>query len=201
MGEFTIIGTAKRNVEYDMVDCIVTFRALEDEPYEASVKAMDECERFLKEMRTLGLDSRNVILKDDCLDEENYRDDLKYESIRKIVVRIQFNMELVNTIRSILNKGLYRAEFDIRYSFSKEKEIRDILQKEALLNSRRQAFELAKTMGLEVKGIHSFKAYNSSDYVYVIENCMYEQCFCLSARGYEESNKLKASTVLCRGLL
>ena len=74
---------------------------------------------------------------------------------RRLEIRIPFNMSVINRIRQIVDENEYSIEFSLNYEMSNESEIREKLIKEALLDSKKKAEELAATLGLKVVDVES----------------------------------------------
>ena len=74
---------------------------------------------------------------------------------RRLEIRIPFNMSVINRIRQIVDENEYSIEFSLNYEMSNEYEIREELIKEALLDSKKKAEELAATLGLKVVDVES----------------------------------------------
>lgn len=110
---------------------------------------------------------------------------------RRLEIRIPFNMSVINRIRQIVDENEYSIEFSLNYEMSNESEMREELIKEALLDSKKKAEELAATLGLKVVGVESLKTYNKSGKIYVAKDRMAVPAR-LEAPQFLRSNKLQA---------
>ena len=100
-------------------------------------------------------------------------------------------MSVINRIRQIVDENEYSIEFSLNYEMSNESEMREELIKEALLDSKKKAEELAATLGLKVVGVESLKTYNKSGKIYVAKDRMAVPAR-LEAPQFLRSNKLQA---------
>lgn len=192
MGIFKIDGNAKKTVNYDVAVINIEFVATEKTSFTASAKVMEYCEMFLGEIEKAGMNPAIFTLEDDTVSEENYRDDDKIEATRNIQVKVPFKMEIINAIRDILDYEKYDFHFNLDYELSNEDELKDELLKEALLDSKKKAEQLAETLGMKVKGIESVETdvvryYGAVDWML----CEKERGF-LTAPERTKSNVLKA---------
>lgn len=110
---------------------------------------------------------------------------------RRLEIRIPFNMSVINRIRQIVDENEYSIEFSLNHEMSNESEIREELIKEALLDSKKKAEELAATLGLKVVGVESLKTYNKSGKIYVAKDRMAVPAR-LEVPQFLRSNKLQA---------
>ena len=69
-------------------------------------------------------------------------------------------MEVINRIRQIIDENEYSTRFHIEYELSNEDQIREELLKEALLDSKKKAEDLAEALNMTVIGVKSVEAYS-----------------------------------------
>ena len=191
MSIFKIRGQAQKVVTYDIVEIEISFVAKNKDSYIASKKALEESDRFLNEVNSIGLSAETFVLSDDRT-SEGYRDDGEFKSTREIGIRVPFNMEMINQIRNILDEGRYAAEFNLNYEYSKMDELHRELLTEALRDSKANADALANSMNMKVKGIDSI---NVEEKEAVTMDWMEQECTTLCRRKGSpliESDKLKA---------
>lgn len=194
MGVFEIYGNAKRIVNYDVAVIKIEFVASEKTSFAASAKVMGDCENFLTKIEKSGMDSAAFMLEEDEVTEKSYIDDGKIEATRCILIKIPFMMERINLIRDILDTEKYDIHFELDYELSNEDRIREELLKEALIDSKKKAEQLADVLGMQVKGVKSVETYRRSrdsvemDWMENYEPGTYFDC----ETEHPKSNALKA---------
>ena len=191
MGTFQINGSAERKINYDVVLIELTFAESDSSSHMASKIVMRECEQFLEKLEAEGIPAESIALDNDSVSENSYRDNNKMNAKRRLEIRIPFNMSVINRIRQIVDENEYSIEFSLNYEMSNESEIREELIKEALLDSKKKAEELAATLGLKVVGVESLKTYNKSGKIYAAKDMMAVPA-CLEVPQFLRSNKLQA---------
>ncbi len=158
MGVFEIRSKAEREVAADIAEISITFKASGTRTDKVSGSVMDACERFLGEISELGIDPKDVHMTDDVVSSQyNYRDNEKEDARRRLEIIMSVDMKLINALRSILQKGEYDFIFLVEQRISNVEEIHRELVKEALLNSRKSAEDLAESMGMKVDSIESLE--------------------------------------------
>ena len=155
MGSFEIVGEVKREITYDIINIKIDFQAEADMASEASERAIKECERYLGELGSFGVDISEIRLYNDDVETANgYLDKAKkYKASRKIGIKTDFDMGIVNNLRLLLVEGKYQAEFDFSYSFSDIEKIRTEMLDEALQQAKNKAYDLAEKLGCKIEGI------------------------------------------------
>lgn len=191
MGLFEIHGQAEKMVNYDIAVINITFTESGATSHLASKMVMRECEQFLEKMNSEGIKVADIILDDDTVSEDRYRDNNSVKASRGLIIRMPYDMAAINRIRQIIDENEYSIEFDLDYELSNEASIHDELLKDALLDSKRKAELLANSMGLTVKGIDSVETYTRSSGK--MDWCEQEvaRC-CIEAPQFLMSNQLKA---------
>ncbi len=158
MGTFEIRSKAEREVAADVAKIGITFKSSGTRTDKVSADVMDACERFLGEIAELGIEPKDVHISDDAVSSMySYRDDDKEDARRRLEITTAIDMKLINTLRSILQKGEYDFFFSVDQSIANKDEIHRELVKEALLNSRKSAEDLAESMGMRVDSIESLE--------------------------------------------
>ena len=108
-------------------------------------------------------------------------------------------MQLVNTIRSIIESGFEDVSFTTLYSVSNETELNQQLLKEPISDSRNKADFLASSMGLRITGVDSANLSGDEDVYDLAKDedeeedrvCYMRKC----ASAYPLSDKLKPNKV------
>ena len=190
MSIFRIKGQAQKTVRYDRAEVRITFVSLNKNSYEASQKVMSDCEKFLEDVKNLGISAEQFTLDYDRNDM-SYGDEDEFSANRSIKIRIPFNMELINQIRELLDEGKYSFRFDLNYELSNREEIHCQLLADALKDSKRTAELLAQTMDMKVIRIESVNVDDIE--TGMINDMEYERyTLCCRTSSYTESNNLKA---------
>ncbi|MBO4898902.1 MAG: SIMPL domain-containing protein [Lachnospiraceae bacterium] len=158
MGVFEIRNKAERMVAADIAEISITFKASGTRTDKVSGSVMDACERFLGEIAELGIEPKDVHISDDEVSSlYNYRNEEKEDARRRLEIVTAVDMKLINSMRSILQKGEYDFIFNVDQRLSNEAELHRELVKEALLKSEQSAQELAASMGMRVESIESLE--------------------------------------------
>lgn len=192
MSIFEIQGQAKRNVNYDIAVVSITFTEKGENSYLASKAVMRECEQFFEKLDVDGITSSNAVLGDDSVSEDRYADSSKVIANRKVEFRIAFNMEVINRIRQIIDENEYSTRFQIEYELSNEDQIREELLKEALLDSKKKAEDLAEALNMTVIGVKSVEAYSKLNGRTEGIACERSICDYMGVPQFSHSNKLQA---------
>lgn len=173
----------------------INFLASGNVTFDVSDKTLKDCETFLTEIEKIGIKPSSFSLDNDEVTGDTYRDDSDYESERCIKLEIPFDMVIINSIHELLNTNKYNAEFEIDQKLSNEKKIRMELINEAVLDSKEKAEKLAKTLGMNVKGIESMATEESYDNYFYMEQ---EQCrgMMMSKNLSKKSNELKSKDTM-----
>lgn len=154
MSIFKIEGNAKRKVVCDMATIRITFKASGRNAYEVSQKVMKECDEYLDELGNIGINLEKIEYDEDSVVESRYDNDKVYAE-RSIIINIPFEMKMINYVQTILQNGKYDYELDIDACVSNRKEVKRELTKEALLDSKKEAEQIAEALGIQLKGIDS----------------------------------------------
>ena len=157
MGKFEIEGYAKRKVKCDLALVHVTFRALGISAHELSKKVMDECDDFIKLMSKLGINPQNIQYQSDRTDTHSYNNNNELESKREIIIRIPFDVRILNRIQGALQHGRYNYTMYVDGDISYRHQVLAELSQEALNNSKDIAEKLAASSDMRVKGIESIR--------------------------------------------
>ena len=197
MSIFEITGISERRINYDIAIIKITFLASGKVTYDTSAKTLKDCEMFLEEIEKIGIKPSSFSMDNDEVTEDRYKDDYDYDSERCIKLEIPFDMVVINSIHELLNTNKYNAEFEMNHKLSNEKKIRTELINEAVLDSKEKAEMLAKTLGMNVKGIKSMATDNEyGNYSYT----EHEDCrrIAVAAGLSEKSNELKSKDTMIR---
>ena len=208
MSVFEIEGVAKREVECDIADIGITFKASGDNSHEASQKVMDQCDSFIERICKAGMKAKDFSYDEDTVNESRYNNERRVYAERSINARIPFDMKNLNFIESILQEGKYDYELSVEGDLSNRAELRTELSKQALLNSKKEAEQLAEVLGIKVKGVDSIRQDRWGDREDTDYLCGEELTLCspmcapprasddIGSKKIEESVKLKIKWIL-----
>lgn len=157
MSVFEIEGVAKREVDCDIANIEISFRASGKNAYEVSRKVMEQCDSFLEMVNKAGIKSKDFSLGDDTVNEARYSDEYDVYAERSINVKIPFDMKNINFIQETLQDGKFDYEISIDGDLSNRSKLHTELSKEALIYSKHEAEQLAEVLGLKVKGVDSIR--------------------------------------------
>ena len=157
MGKFEIEGYAKRKVKCDLAIVHITFKASGTRAHELSKKVMDECDNFIKEISKLGIKAKDIQYDEDRTDSRRYDNEIVYETERKIIIRLPFDVRMLNRIQGALQRGKYNFTMYVSGDISYRHQLLAELSQEALNNSKDIAEKLATSSNKSVEGIESIR--------------------------------------------
>lgn len=192
MSIFNIEGFAKREVECDIANIEITFRATGKNSHEVSGKVMGQCDSFLEMMIKAGIKAESFSFEDDSVDESSYDDSYKVCAERSVSLRIPFDMKKINFIQSTLKSGKFDYELSVDGDLSNKAEIRSELSKEALKNSRQEAEQIAEVLGIKVKGVEFISQIGWEEDE---ANCICEKEVCLERVTPRPSNNIGSKKI------
>jgi len=143
MGKIKIIGTAQRNVPYDVMNITITFNSWEKTPSAALSHVDEQCERFLSLLKEDGFDIHKLRMSDTKLSQDRVKNDddddeenewLRLEATANIDIKIpvKYDMSVLNHIKEILKKENFDADLSIYNYISNILDIHKELLKEAI---------------------------------------------------------------------
>lgn len=198
MGKLEVRGSASKTVDYDLMRIKLDFHAKENTAKEASQKVMHECEELLGVLKKGGIDISNISLSKDSVDRSvDYHNDGEreyYRANRILEIESEFNMKMINNIRSITNSSNAQVGFHVDYELSNEEAIRQELLTEALKDAKRQAEVMAQAIDQKVVGLISAdKNVPKQDLVFVGEVLCMSLCCEQEVETYDNSDELSPS--------
>lgn len=142
MGKLEVRGNASKTVDYDLMKIKLDFHAKEKTATEASQKVMRECEGFLGILKKGGVNISNISLSNDSVDRSvDYHNDGEreyYRANRILEIESEFNMKMINDIRTITNeKPLEVVEAYVRENTTELVDSLDVQKKIAQLQEKR----------------------------------------------------------------
>ena len=204
MGELTVRGSASKRVDYDLMIIDLIFHSKENTAKEASQKVMHECEEFLKVLEKGGVDISEISLSKDSVETAMaYNNDYDrewecYKANRSLRIESEFDMKMINAIRSITNNSGAQVEFNVKYKLSNEEAISQELQFEALRNAKKQAEEMAQAIDQKVIGLISAdkNGLSNKELEQFINAVSMRLCCEQTDETYDHSDKLSSSNIL-----
>lgn len=157
MGKFEIEGYARRNVKCDLAVLHITFRAVGVNAHELTKKVMEECDGFIESLSKLSIKPQEIQFVGDRTDTRGYNEEQELVAKREIIIRIPFDVRLINRIQGALQKGKYNFTFYVEGDISYRHRLFTELSQEALNNSKDIAEKLAASSDMRVKGIESIR--------------------------------------------
>lgn len=203
MGKIKIIGTAQRNVPYDVMNITITFNSWEKTPSAALSHVDEQCERFLSLLKEDGFDihklrmsdtklSQDCVKNDDDDDEENEWLRLEATASIDIKIPVKYDMSVLNHIKEILKKENFDADLSIYNYISNILDIHKELLKEAIEDSKAKAEIIASTMNQKIIGIAKVLFGDKYGRIETEEDFFEEHVHAL--RGSSLSDELSADT-------
>ncbi len=160
MGKLEVRGIATRTVDYDRMKIKLDFQAKESAAAEASEKVMRECEGFLNVLKKHGIDISSISLEQDSVahssDYNGNGERIEYYRARRgLEIDVNFDMKVINTIRTITNNSNSQIDFHVDFALSNEDTIRQELFMEALKDAKMQAELMSAVIEQKVVGLIS----------------------------------------------
>ena len=202
MGKIEVEGYAKRTVDYDLMEITIGFNEFEKTAEKSSKKVMEDCEKFLGELKRSGMDISAIRLDEDKVRSTSRyfsgKEQEGYGASRRLELTTSFDMKVINGLRNLANKMNLPASFDVQYRLSNATDIREELRLEALKNAKAQAELIAQTIDMKVKGLLSvnkreFKDMECESLMCLAEGEIDDLFECESA--YEYSDELQSTTI------
>lgn len=199
MGKLEVRGNSSKTVDYDLMKIKLDFHAKEKTATEASQKVMCECEEFLGTLKKGGVDISHISLSKDCVDRSvDYHNDGEreyYKANRILEIESEFDMKMINDIRTITNSSNAQVGFHVDFELSNEDAIRQELMTEALTDAKKQAEVMAQAIDQKVVGLISAdKNAPKQESVYVGEVLCMSLCCDDVEETYDNSNELSPSS-------
>ncbi len=202
MGKIKIIGTAQRNVPYDIMDITICFNSWEKTPSAALNHVDEQCEKFLSLLKSEGFELNKIRMKNTELSQNRVKssnddDDDEYEWLKleatasmDISFPIKFDMELLNHIKDIIKSGDFDSNLNVDYHVSNIFDIHKELLKEAIEDSKSKAEIITSTMNQKIIGIDKVLFGDKYGRINTEEDFFEEKVHCLGESHL--SNELSA---------
>ena len=162
MGKLTIEGRASGEYAYDLMDVSVEFSGKAETPSNALKNLIEQCEKFLAAITGNGIPMENIRMDSDSVQDDSYGDDEEdsYQATRKIIIRIPFNMDLLNSFLKVIEEENLMAELEQEHIMSNEEEIRKELIQKAIQDANDKASCYLAGLNQKITGIDSIRTGN-----------------------------------------
>lgn len=167
MGTIRTTGKAFREVEYDKMKITMTFNTRDRRSKDAIRKVTEECELFLGELKKIGVDissvrgGRNNVSRT----HSSYDSDKGTDAVRTISWESDYDLKLIDAVMMLSKNGSYDIDINIDPRYSKKSDLCKELMKEAVLDAKVVADNLAEALGTKVKCPAKVNASGDYDYI------------------------------------
>ena len=201
MGKIKIIGTASRDVPYDMMEVTIKFHSWDKSVTNAVNKTDTLCDDFLNVLLENNFDISKIHMGDIEINQKKVSNDSAGEPLRlsvstnkSIIIPTPFNMNCLNFLKDTVKDMGADANLSVNYFYSNTSDIDNALIEEAIADSRKKAEIAAKAIGQHIIGI-SEATINKSNNRYSDDNKSYDLCDPFAILSYDSpTNKLSANT-------
>ena len=151
MAKIEVRGYAEKEVNCDLVEVTVTFKAKEKTVARASEEVMKQSEVFLKRLKGKGINVDEIHFQEDSIDESrSYREEQFTIAKRTIQMIFPFAMDFMNYIMELIQNHGGDVEYETEYRLSMQEELHVELRNEAMLDAKKKAEDIATTLGMSV---------------------------------------------------
>ena len=201
MGKIKIIGTASRDVPYDMMEVTIKFHSWDKSVTNAVNKTDTLCDDFLNVLLENNFDISKIHMGDIEINQKKVSNDSAGEPLRlsvstnkSIIIPTPFNMNCLNFLKDTVKDMGADANLSVNYYYSNTSDIDNALIEEAIADSRKKAEIAAKAMGQNIIGI-SEATINKPNNRYDDDNNSYDLCDIFACISNDSpTNKLSANT-------
>ena len=155
MLKLTVPGKARKKVSADCMELSIEFVGRATNTADALEKSHMQCEKFLGEMDQCGIETKDIVLKDDDISKYTYSENETVTVKRKIQLCVIAEVKLCSYIFETIKKNNFDCDYDIHFSLLDGQELHDHLLKAAVANSKTKAETIAAAMGKKVVGIET----------------------------------------------
>lgn len=196
MGKITVLGVAKREVDYDQVRINIIFSEVDKLASRATEEVLKKSNVFIESLVRKGIEKEFIHFKEDeLLRNSRYDEDNSFTAERSIYIDLEFNMSVINLILKLI-KG-YDGEICYHMDFfvSNLVKIHEELIVEAFKDSQEKAECIVESYGRKIEGVKSINTMRERI------SCKFLNCFKLNDTPFEDeineiSNLLSAPTTL-----
>lgn len=164
MGTIITEGRSSRLVEYNRLKTTITFRSRNRSTSRAIKTAMEDCEKFLNTMAEMGVKPEAFEAGDNDTLRSSYNEKNEMQTDREVVLRSQYDLNLVNVILHIVEKNDFDANVDFQPEVSNENKIKAELYQEATVVSKEEAEKIAKSINMKIVGLNKLETDNARNF-------------------------------------
>lgn len=157
MAKIITKGTGKRDVEYDSVTVTISFKNKKRQMRDAIKTATEECEDFLRTMKGTGFDIGRIRAGENKVDRREYSEDKNVMADRTISFKANYDLELIDMIMKIIEKGSYSVNVNFDPYVSNLETLHKELKTEAVEDARGKAELMANALDLCIVGVERIK--------------------------------------------
>lgn len=180
MGKIEVRGYAEKEVNCDLMEITVTFKAKEKTVARASEEVMKQSEVFLKKLKDKGINVGEIHFQGDSVDESrSYRDEQFTLAKRTIQMIFPFAMDFMNFIMELIQNHGGDVEYETEYKLSTQEDLHIELRKEAMLDAKKKAEDIAASLGMKVVSLKTATLsnyYDGSDMLNIMKLSDDEEC-------------------------
>ena len=174
-GRLRTEGKAVKEYKYDLMEITLKFEAKERNTAAALKAVTERCESFLAQMKADGIFGDYVTYERDDIDKNVKIVGAEVTASRKIQIRYEFDVKLINHLLDMVRKNKAEVELDTRYWLSRDEEMQDELIKRAVKSARKRAELIAEAAGQKIVGIANIEIRNNDYDLYEDEDdCYFE---------------------------
>ena len=155
MGKITVAGKAEREVQYDAIELEISFYVQGNTTGETLSKVMEQSERFLSFAASLGIDTKQIHIGDNSINQRYNDEKLFVRAKREMTIRLGFDMKFVNWLMDEISEQGFDVDLDVDYKLKDSQLLHTELLKEAIEDSRKKASIIAEAVGQSIVGIDS----------------------------------------------
>lgn len=164
MGTITTEGRSSRLVKYDRLKMTINFCTRNRSTSKSIKTAMDDCEKFLNIMADMGVKLGAFEAGVNSTVRGPYDEKSEMRTDREVVLRSQYDLNLVNVILHIIEKNDFDANVDFDPEISNENEIKGELYQEAAMTSKKEAEMIANSINMTIVGLDKLETDNARNY-------------------------------------
>ncbi len=172
MGKIKIRGSANKEFKADIMKVNISISAFGETPASAISQGKKETEKVLQLLAGMGMDIAKVTMKSDTLSEPSrYDDEDFYYFEKRISFTTDANLAVIDSLSAGIANKKINATYNEVFNLSFIQSAKDEVLREALMNAKKKAEEIAGTLGKKVIGVEEIKGEDFEE----IDN---EELFC-----------------------
>ena len=153
MAKMITKGVGRREVACDRVEITIELRSRRTQSRDALKEVMEQCERFLGELKGLGYDIGAVEAGRNDVRKEEFTDNPYAIASRAITFKADYDLNFIDLIMRIAKADTYSVNLTVNPYLSNRDQLHEELRAEAVRDARRQAELTAAGAGLSIAGV------------------------------------------------